>query len=365
MNQDYHHKIYLINKKSLFIITIVLSVFSVDAQTNLDSNYTDNDRIKLIENRMDTLYIQNVRYIREYENAIKGVKASIDSLKEKASIDSISIKDQLSLMELSIKNKLSSLESSLKKNEKDTKESSRQIIRLTKELEAINSSISGLINKNTNLDTFNQELAAEIKSVINTLGEKGIEIDNLKDSISKKQLYWIIIIAVLMLLLILVYLILERKRAADKEDLLKKHTDIFEKQIEDSYRLAEWLENQSQTKLGQQDGLAAEIDHSFAKRVADEIVKNNANLSRMDESIKGHKQLKRSMHKLEKTLSANGYELIDMFNMPYNEGMNVIATFVPDDTLEDGEAIISRIIKPHISYKGKMIQAAEVQVSQG
>ncbi len=158
---------------------------------------------------------------------------------------------------------------------------------------------------------------------------------------------------------------LERKRVADKDDLLKKHKDIFEKQIEDGQKLAEWFEKQSVERFAPHGEPSAEIDHSFAKRVADEIVKNNANLSRMDESIKGHKQLKRSMQKLEKTLNANGYEFIDMLNKPYNEGMNVIATFVPDDTLQNGEAIISRIIKPHITYRGKMIQAAEVQVSQG
>ena len=354
MNLAYHHKYYLIKKKSLLIITIILSVFSVYAQTKLDSNKIGNDKIKLIENRVDTLYNQNVRYIQEYESAIQSVKVSIDSLK-----------DLLLLKEHSIKEELSSLESSFNKNKRKTEESSRQIIRLKKELKKVNSSISDLNIKNTNLDTADQELAADIESVYNTLGEKGIEINDLKDSISKKQLYWIIIIAVILLLLILVYLMLERKRVADKEDLLKKHKDIFEKQIEDGQKIAEWFEKQSVERFAPHSEPSAEIDHSFAKRVADEIVKNNANLSRMDESIKGHKQLKRSMQKLEKTLNANGYELIDMLNKPYNEGMNVIATFVPDDTLQDGEAIISRIIKPHITYKGKMIQAAEVQVSQG
>ena len=341
-------------KKYILIITIILSVFSVEAQTNLDSNNIDNERIKLIDNKVDSLYDKNSRHIQEYKSAIHDVKASIDSLN-----------GLLLLKEHSIKDGLSSLESSFNKYERTTEESNRQIVGLKKELKEVHSSISDLNIKNTNLDTVDQELDTKIKSVVNNLGEKDIEINDLKDSISKKQLYWIIIIAVILLLLILVYLMLERKRVADKEDLLKKHKDIFEKQIEDGQKLAEWFEKQSVERFAPQGEPSAEIDHSFAKRVADEIVKNNANLSRMDESIKGHKQLKRSMQKLEKTLNANGYELIDMLNKPYNEGMNVIATFVPDDTLQGGEAIISRIIKPHITYRGKMIQAAEVQVSQG
>jgi hypothetical protein len=329
-------------KKFTLIITIILSALSVDAQTKLDSNKIVNDKVKLIENRdpnnIETGYNQNVRDI--YERVIQELMSELDTLKE-----------QLSSIEL--------------KNNRITKESEQKIISLLEKLKEVDSSISTLSEKNDNLDKAYKKLVADLRSVVTTLEGREIEVDSINDSISKKQLYWIIIIVVIILFLALVDLILERKRVSDKEELLKIHADIFEKQIEDSQKLSEWFEKQSETRLAPQGELSAEIDHSFAKRVADEIVKNNANLSRMDESIKGHKQLKRSMQKLEKTLNANGYELIDMLDRPYNEGMNVIATFVPDDALQDGEAIISRIIKPHITYKGKMIQAAEVQVSQG
>jgi len=45
--------------------------------------------------------------------------------------------------------------------------------------------------------------------------------------------------------------------------------------------------------------------------------------------------------------------------------MNLQANFVTDDNLKEGESIITRIIKPQINYKGKLIQAAQVEVSQG
>lgn len=107
------------------------------------------------------------------------------------------------------------------------------------------------------------------------------------------------------------------------------------------------------------------VDHSFANRVADEIVRLQTNLSRMDESIKGFKQLNASARKLEQSLNSNHYELEDLLNKPYDNGMNLQATFVEDENLEEGESIISRIIKPQINYKGKLIQAAQVEVSQG
>ena len=85
----------------------------------------------------------------------------------------------------------------------------------------------------------------------------------------------------------------------------------------------------------------------------------------MDESIKGFKQLSASVRKLEQSLNANQYELEDLLNKPFDIGMNLQANFVSDENLNTGESIITRIIKPQINYKGKLIQAAQVEVSQG
>jgi exonuclease VII small subunit len=128
-------------------------------------------------------------------------------------------------------------------------------------------------------------------------------------------------------------------------------------------QLAEWLSSESITNLEQPK--SGEIDHSFAKRVADEIVRMQTNLSRMDESIKGFKQLNSSVRKLEQSLNSNQYELEDLLNRPYDNGMNLQATFIEDENLKEGESIITRIIKPQINYKGKLIQAAQIEVSQG
>ena len=108
-----------------------------------------------------------------------------------------------------------------------------------------------------------------------------------------------------------------------------------------------------------------EIDHSFAFRVADEIIRLQLNLSKMDESVKGYKQIKASVRKLEQSLNSNHYELEELLNLPYDNGMNLQASFVEDENLNENESIISRIIKPQINYKGRLVQAAQVEVSQG
>lgn len=161
----------------------------------------------------------------------------------------------------------------------------------------------------------------------------------------------------------MVYIILNKKWTSNTKKLAAKQKEIFEKQIQDSQQLADWFSRESTKSLGQNK--SGEVDHSFAKRVADEIVRIITNLSRMDDSIKGYKQLSASVRKLEQSLNANQYELEPLLNKPYHNGMNLQATFVPDENLNEGENIITRIIKPQINYKGKLIQAAQVEVSVG
>ena len=107
-----------------------------------------------------------------------------------------------------------------------------------------------------------------------------------------------------------------------------------------------------------------QVDHTLALKVADEIVRIETNLSRMDTSVKGYKQLAKAVERIRTNFLANGYEIVEMLGKPYNEGMKVVANFVSDDTLTEGEQKITGIIKPQINYKGKMIQSAQITVSQ-
>lgn len=110
--------------------------------------------------------------------------------------------------------------------------------------------------------------------------------------------------------------------------------------------------------------VSTEADHSLALKVADEIVRIELNLFRMDASVKGYKQLAKAVERIKNNFQANGYEIIDMLGKPYNEGMKVVANFVPDETLKEGEQIITGVTKPQINYNGKMIQSAQITVSQ-
>ena len=99
-------------------------------------------------------------------------------------------------------------------------------------------------------------------------------------------------------------------------------------------------------------------------KVADESVRIEANLSHMNASVKGYKQLAKAVERIKANFRANGYEIVDMLGKPYHEGMKVTANFVTDETLPEGEQFITGVIKPQINYKGKMIQSAQITVSQ-
>lgn len=149
-----------------------------------------------------------------------------------------------------------------------------------------------------------------------------------------------------------------------QEAMQSAQIKMQEESIKLDNKLLEIAERQMKTPAIGNHQDTTVIDHSLALKVADEIVRIELNLSRMDVSIKGYKQLAKAVQRIKDNFQANGYEIVDMLGKPYNEGMKVIANFVSDENMEQGKQIITGIIKPQINYNGKMIQSAQITVSQ-
>lgn len=147
-----------------------------------------------------------------------------------------------------------------------------------------------------------------------------------------------------------------------QEALQKAQEKMQERSVDLDDKLLELLEKQM--AMAQNVASNDAPDHSLALKVADEIVRIELNLSRMDTSIRGYKQLAKAVERMKDNFKANGYEIVDMLGKPYHEGMKVIANFVVDEELEEGKQIITGITKPQINYNGQMIQAAQISVSQ-
>ena len=182
--------------------------------------------------------------------------------------------------------------------------------------------------------------------------------DTLRRSV---RLYWVALILLTVVVLILA-ISLHLKQSRLRQEAMQTF-DGVKGAMKDEYvaldeKLLELIDARKLTSTA-----ANQEDHSLALKVADEIVRIRKNISRMDEATKGLKQLAASVTRIQDNFAANGYEIVEMLGKQYSEGMKVTANFVPDENLDEGQQIITRIIKPQVNHQGVMIQSAQIEVS--
>jgi len=207
-----------------------------------------------------------------------------------------------------------------------------------------------------------------------TADELGLKIQSTDDAVSqnaeslKAKTIWGIVAFILAILASLVVWLLhkkEQKSSDDKIALLKNQADELNEKIVGQFsdEMSE-LQKLSNVLRNAGGNASTEPDHSLVKTLADRITFMEMTLYRMDSSVKGHKQLSKSIAQMKDNLLANGYEIVDMLGKEYDEGMKVTANFNEDENIESGKQIITGIVKPQINYKGIMIQSAQITVSQ-
>ena len=261
---------------------------------------------------------------------------------------------------------------------------------LQKEFKALSSKEAKTERKISEIQSANKKMASNIDSLrdaydilmANQKADKSELADSIdktnelvrttKDVLSSRTLWGIIIVMVFLATIVgIAYRLTKRIKSGNstivdirkaQEALQSAQTKMQEEAVKLDDKLLELFDRQmsSSSKMVDND----KPDHSLALKVADEIVRIELNMSRMDSSIKGYKQLAKAVERIKDNFKANGYEIIDMLGKPYNEGMKVTANFVADEDLEEGKQIITGITKPQINYNGQMIQAAQITVSQ-
>ena len=230
-----------------------------------------------------------------------------------------------------------------------------------------NAKISELENqlgiKATEFDSTLNEKSQSLKNELNTkLGETDTKItqtaESLNQSISSNKLIAIIGIIAAIVLLVIVFVILRSKIGSKDSDIDKikaaqKSLENVQKSMQEESvkldsKLVELLERQMTNAQQSTNVENTKINHSFALKVGDEIAKIETNLSKMDPSVKGYKQLKQALKRIKDNFNANGYEIVELLGLDYNDGMPFEAQFVPDDTLPEGKRIISGITRLQI-----------------
>lgn len=255
-------------------------------------------------------------------------------------------------------------------------------IKLKSEIKTLNSKLIKLSNNIGSLNSKTEENSNAISKASSELGIKIQEsgkknegkITKVSESLSKNSLFGIIGVLSAIIISSLLFGLLNKKQQTDRTDFIdqlsKTKSSIEESLVKEFSKQTELMEAQlrliEKQKTTPQVSQSSEPDHSLALKVADEITLIERNISLMDAGTKGLKQLSRSVEKIRDNLSANGYEIPSLLGKQFNQGMKIVPiSTIPDEGLEAGVEIITKVIKPQVNYNDKMIQAAQIEVSVG
>jgi hypothetical protein len=249
-----------------------------------------------------------------------------------------------------------------------------QVAKLQKTITAINTTLADLKISTNNNSTALVNTASQLGIQISTTGDSANKrIDAVDSDLSKNSLYGIIGVLSAILLSGLLFWLLSKRQQTDKTDFIaqlsKTKSSIEESLVKEFGKQAELIEKQIhllENANRNSEHSSSEVDHSLALKVADEITLIERNISFMDKDVRGLKQLLRSVQKLKDNLAANGYEIPELIGKQFHQGMKlIVVNSIPDENLQKGDEIISKIIKPQVNYDNKMIQPAQVEVSVG
>ena len=269
-----------------------------------------------------------------------------------------------------LQEKQSKTDSGIKHLKREINAVSVKLQTLSKDHQALRTSVDSL---RSDFERLSKVQEADRNVASRKIGEAQESIIANQISIENRTLYGGLMLIVLVLVIVggVCWLMGRIRRGNSSLDEIRKAQDALqnaqgkmqEESIKLDNKLLEVVEQQIKA-VPVTTNNATSVDHSLALKVADEIVRIELNLSRMDPSIKGYKQLAKAVQRIKDNFQANGYEIVDMLGKPYVAGMKAAVTFVIDENLLRGEQVITKVIKPQINYQQQMIQAAQIEVSQ-
>lgn len=257
---------------------------------------------------------------------------------------------------VTLKTKVQNCQSIINKNRLDIASLSKANRAFTVQIDSLNDKINEL----------NDSLAVAKQILSNDINKTNVVVadnrDTLSSSIKSRTIYGILgLVSLLLLSSIVAYLL--RKKVGKNFSAIEEVKTVQRKLEEESLSLDNKLVEMLDKQVNSSPAVTT-VDHSLALKVADEITRIELNLSRMDPSIKGYKQLTKGIERIKNNFLSKGYEIADMLGKVYNEGMRINADFVLDESLEPGTRIITSITKPQVIYNGELIQKAIVTVTQ-
>ena len=218
------------------------------------------------------------------------------------------------------------------------KEQSIEIEKLSGKYQAQRNSLIEKGNAISKLNQENQSLKGKLDSVSNVvstngnnivaiskdLGTKIQETGDIADSkisalnsdVDKNRLYWIISTLATLLIGGVIFLLLGKRITSSKTDVESQINNtkksLEEESIKLDSKLVEVLESQLKIQQAESSSTPSSStpekeDHSLAIKVADEIVRMERYISRIDPGTKGLKPLVKGVEKLHDNLKSKGY----------------------------------------------------------
>ncbi|CAM2929354.1 hypothetical protein [Vibrio rarus] len=227
-----------------------------------------------------------------------------------------------------------------------------------------------LDKKSKLLDELIKSVDAKSMSGLSNL-HKVTEVQSTQAQKDKKVFYYLLIALSLFVTLLIGFVAgRTRKRSTTLAEQLSETKNaqmkLEEASVELDVKLANYLNNQmhfEQAKVVNTQ--ETEVDHTFMLNVADEVTRMQKNIHRLTEKkVKGTKPLLKGIERMKASLEESGYEMVELLGQSYDERKNMeVVNIHDDDSLENGQKLITKVMRPQVNYNGKLIQRAQVDIS--
>ena len=336
--------------KKILLILLVLCNVNLFSQTN------------------DQIYFQQLS--KDNENLHNEIKKLDSKLREEADILKSKLREEvdgLDKMDFDIKLSLDSLaktfENKIVKLEKilNAKADSQKIEDLNINIEKNFSSTKDKIESNSIQLNNERDKISKIKG---TVEGQNNNIKTTENKVNKNNLYILLSFSLAILLLIACIVIY---RITNKNKL---NISTARENIKGIFELDKDLKNilEKHTKILESDSGQDSQEETLKslKIVADEIMTMENNIYQMTEdeqNSRGLKRIKRAIQNLRNNYKTMGYDIPILLGTEWKEGDIIeIVSEIPDENIEKGKRIITRIVTPRIDFKGEMIQRAKVEL---
>ena len=229
--------------------------------------------------------------------------------------------------------------------------------KLANKIDSINFNVT---NNSTKLANNNEN----INSIISTLNDQDVNIQTTSGKVEKNN-HYILLILVLAILLLVACLFIYIQSSKNKTSILNTNEKV-EKIKKLDKDLKNILENHTKILEVSNETNSKDETLKFLKIVVDEIMTMENNIYQMTEDEKNSRGLKRiirAIRNLRNNYRTMGYDIPQLLGTEWKEGDVIeIVSELPDENIEKGKRIITRIVTPRIDFKGEMIQRAKVEL---